>query len=169
MCEITGGYESGCDNTGGVDVVYIFASRGVEATVTNGEVTALALPSGKYAYPFYVEAETANFTVDSVGEKTNKATGYTHTSTVILHGNTKEDILNIDKLNRGRHSLIHQLADGTYELLHYNNGAKSNSSRASGTVYEDMNGTTLTFTSKEKTPSYKIDASLVTAILAPAS
>ena len=49
------------------------------------------------------------------------------------------------------------------------NGGKSQSSRASGTVYEDMNGTTLTITSKEKNKAYKISQALVDALLIPNS
>ena len=176
MCELLAGHNDACDAPGGVEKVEIFAVKDDQGnsniasfTTANGAVTALTLVNGKKSHAFNVEVETANFTVDSVGEKTAGANAYTHTSTVVLHGNTAQDIVNVDNLDNGRHAVIHHLADGTYELLHMENGGKAQSSRASGTVYEDMNGTTLTITSKEKAPAYKIDESIVIALRTPLS
>jgi len=176
MCELGAGYNDLCDAPGGVKKVYIFATTDgsgtdtVEAfTTSNGSVTDLDLINGQKAYTFNVEQETATFTVDSVGEKTAGSNAYSHTSTVVLHGNTASDIVEIDNLDKGRHAVIHQLTDGTYELLHMDNGAKCQSSRTPGTLYEDMNGTTLTFTSKETIPAYKISSTIVNALLIPDS
>jgi len=176
MCELTSGEDYTCDAAGGVDKVYIFPVRddaGVSTIATydttGGNVTDLTLVSGKYAFAFNIEAETASFTDSSVGEKVAGSNAYTHTSTVVLHGNTADTIVNVENLDAGRHAVIHQLADGTYELLHMTNGGKSQSERASGTVYEDMNGTTLTITSKEKKKARKISEAMVQSLIAPAS
>ena len=175
MCEIASNYTKGCDAPAGVEVVYAFPtidSSGVSTiasfTHTAGDVTALTLTSGKQANTFSVEQETATFNVTSVGEKANGADASTHTSTFIFHGNTADDLVRVDALNKGRHALIHQLSDGTYELLHMENGAKGASDRAAGTLYEDMNGTTMTMTSKEKIASLKISEAIVTSLLTPA-
>ena len=176
MCELTSGYVKKCDNAGGVDVVYILPTKdndGVSTIATyteaNGEVTALTLVSGKRAYTFEVEAETANLEVVSSGEKTAGSNAYTHTSNVTLHGNQKEDVVTVEALDKGRHAVIHKLADGSYELLHMTNGAKFQSTRQSGTAYEDMNGTVIVGTSKEKKKERKISAAIVASLLEVAS
>lgn len=176
MGEIAQGYTEPCDVAGGVEIVYGFAVKQCDGTsniatyeVTNGEVTALTLISGKQAYAFEVEVETANFQTESVGEKANGAAAYSHTSTIVLHRNLSSDIVNNDAMVKGRHAFIHKLNDGTYELVHMTNGAKCQVTRASGTSYEDMNGSTITATSREKTPAYKISSTIVDALLTPAS
>jgi hypothetical protein len=176
MCELTSGYVKKCDNSGGVDVQYIFPvkdANGVSTiatyTVVAGEVTALTLTAGKKAYTFAVEAETANFEVASSGEKTAGSNAYTHTSNTTLHGNAKEDIVNADNLAKGRHAVVHKLADGSYELLHMTNGAKAQITRSSGTAYEDMNGTVIAMTSKEKLGGLKISSTIVASLLEVAS
>lgn len=169
-CEITSGYDLVCDSPGGVDTWYAFAIANYDTlTYANGEVTALTLTAGKYAFPLNVEMETSSFTDTAVGERTNVAYGRQQTATVVLHGNTAEMIVEIENLCKGRHALIAKLNDGTYELLFAENGAKATDERTSGTAFEDMNGNTLTFNGKEKSKACKIDASLVTALLAPAS
>jgi len=175
MCEIASNYTKGCDAPAGVEMIYAFPvvdATGVSTissfTHTAGEVTDLVLTTGKQANTFSVEQETATFNVTSVGEKTNGADAYTHTSTVIFHGNSADDIVRVDALNKGRHAFIHRLSDETYELLHMENGAKGSSDRAAGTLYEDLNGTTMTMTSKEKIPALKISESIVTSLLTPA-
>ena len=173
---ISGGYNELCDVPGGVDTHYAFPLRDEDGastiatyTVVDGAVTALTLASGFQSFAFNVEAETGSFTVDSIGDKATGSNAYTHTSIMIFHGNTAENLVNIHAMNVGRHAVIHALADGTFELLHMTNGGKNQSGRASGTAYSDMNGTTLTLTSNEKLYAPKIPANIVEALLIPTS
>jgi len=175
MCEVASNYNKLCDAPGGVEIVYAIPLRDAlgnsnVATFTHadGEVTALTLVTGKQAFTFTVEAETATFNAASVGEKVAGSNAYNHSSTVIFHGNTKEDLVRVDNLDKGRHAFIHALSDETFELVHMTNGAKGQSDRAAGTLYEDLNGTTMTMTSKEKIGSLKIDAAIVATLLTPA-
>ena len=135
-CEITSGYDLVCDSQGGVDTWYAFAIANYDTlTYANGEVTALTLLAGTYAYPLNVEMETSSFTDVAVGERTNGAYGRQQTATVVLHGNTAEMIVEIEALCRGRHALIAKLNDGTYELLFMENGAKATDERASLVIH----------------------------------
>lgn len=169
-CEITSGYDLVCDSPGGVDTWYAFAIANYDTlTYADGEVAALTLISGKYAFPLNVEMETSSFTDTAVGERANGAYGRQQTAEIKLHGNTAEMIVEIESLCKGRHALIAKLNDGSYELLFAENGAKANDARTSGTAFEDMNGNTLTFNGKEKTKACKIDSSIVASLLAPAS
>jgi hypothetical protein len=176
MCELTAGYTKKCDVAGGVDKIHIFPVKdgnGVSTiasyTVAAGEVTALTLVSGKKAWTFNIEPETANFEAPSSGEAVAGSAAYTHTSNVTLHGSTAADGVLADQLVKGRHAVIHQMADGTYELLHMTNGGKAQVTRQSGTAYEDMNGRVVALTSKEKAGSVKISSVIVASLLEVAS
>jgi len=171
-CEITSGYNKVCDSPGGVDTFYAFAvkdSTGASNYQTlgyaNGEVTALTLVTGKYAFPFNVEIETASFTDTASGERTAGAYARTQAGTAMLHGNTAAMITDIEAMGKGRHAIIAKMNDGTYEIFFMENGAKVTDERATGTAYEDANGTTLTFAGKEKTKACKISSTIVLALL----
>ncbi len=171
-CEIKSGYNKVCDSPGGVDTFYAFAvkdstgaSNYATFTQADGQVTALTLVTGKFAFPFNVEMETASFTDTGAGERTAGAYSRTQAGTAMLHGNTAAMITDIEAMGKGRHAVIAKLNDGTYELFFAENGAKVSDERATGTSYEDMNGTTLTFAGKEKTKACKISSTIVLALL----
>jgi len=171
-CEITSGYNKVCDSPGGVDTFYAFAvkdssgaSNYATFTQVDGQVTALTLVTGKFAFPFNVEMETASFTDTAAGERTAGAYSRVQAGTAMLHGNTAAMITDIEAMGKGRHAVIAKLNDGTYELFFAENGAKVSDERATGTAYEDMNGTTLTFAGKEKTKACKISSTIVLALL----
>ena len=173
-CEITSGYNKVCDSPGGINTFYAFAvkdSTGASNYATfaqaDGQVTALTLVAGKYAFPFNVEIETASFTDTKAGERSAGAYARTQAGTVMLHGNTAAMITDIEALGKGRHAVIVMLNDDSYELFFAENGAVVSDERATGTAYEDMNGTTLTFSGKEKSKVCKISSTIVSALLAP--
>jgi hypothetical protein len=83
----------------------------------------------------------------------------------MLHGNTAAMITDIEAMGKGRHAIIAKMNDGTYEIFFMENGAKVTDERATGTAYEDANGTTLTFAGKEKTKACKISSTIVLALL----
>ena len=176
MCELLTGWSKGCDTQGGVETWYLFANKDANGTsnidtltIANGQVSALTLVTGKYAYPFNVEMETSTFNDKSLGDRANGAYAREQSATVVLHGNTASMITMVEDICKGRVSAIAKCNDGTYELLFAENGAKVNDDRSVGTKYEDMNGTTLTFTGKEKQRSCKISSVIVEALLEPAS
>ena len=171
-CEITSGYNKVCDSPGGVNTFYAFPvkdssgeSNYADFNQADGVVTALTLKAGKYAFAFNVEIETASFTDTKAGERTNGAYARTQAGTVMLHGNTASMITDIEAMGKGRHAVIAMLNDDTYELFFAENGAVVSDERATGTAYEDMNGTTLTFAGKEKTKACKISSTIVLALL----
>jgi hypothetical protein len=176
MSELLDGYTALCDAPGGVDTHYLFSiadcSTGVKniATFTHadGEVTALTLITGKQAFAFNVEQETTSVTDNAIGERTNKSYAREQSMTSILHGNTKEMITTILSMNRGRVVAIVKLNDESYELYFYEKGAKVMDERATGTAFEDLNGTTLTLTGKQVGRGLKIPLAIVQTLLVPA-
>ena len=175
MCELTANINGiNCDEAGGVDTWYAFArndASGVSniATFTflDGDVTALTLVATKFAYPINVEQETSTFTDTAIGERSSGSYAREQSATAVLHGNTAEMITSVEQLAKGRTCLIAKLNDGSYELLFSGYGAKCTDERAAGTAFEDMNGTTLTFSGKETYKALKISSTIVLALLEP--
>lgn len=171
MCEFTSGRsETPCDSPAGLEESYGFDRKEVATyTVTDGVVTALTLNPGKYIHPIKYEAETGNFQDVASGTSTNSSYARTHTSTMVLAGNTSEDVVWHEAAGKTRVCVAHKLEDGSLELLHAGKGGKWIDDRTSGTALEDLNGTTVTVTSKEKNKAPKIPWSIIQPLLAPAS
>lgn len=170
MCEMTEGYVKVCDSVGGVETIYGCNTKDIAtATVLAGEVTALTMKPGKYIYAFEVEMETANFEDADIGERANGASASQQTGTMVLHGNTKEQIVQYGNMRRGRTTWFPALNDGSMEAFFLRNGAKSAKVRSTGTAFEDLNGSTVTLSGKEVDIAPKISASLIAANLAPTS
>lgn len=175
MCEITEGFDLKCDSVGGVSTWWMYKTRSTAgvpnatATYAAGEITALALASGVYAYPILVEEETSTFTDTAVGDKANMSYGRDQSATIVIHRNDAGDIDRIENIGKGRWTFIVQLNDGTNEVLFFENGAKVLDERTPGTAYEDGNMNTLTATGKEKTKAMKISSAIVATLLDPAT
>lgn len=173
MCELTAAINGiQCDEAGGVDTWYAyprFDASGVSTVATftqaAGAVTALTLEVGKNAFPITVEQETSSVTDTAIGERGNGSYAREQAATLMLHGNTASQIVSIEELAKGRTSLIAKLNDGTYELYFSQFGAKCLDERATGTAFEDMNGSTLNFAGKETYRGLKIDSTIVLALL----
>lgn len=86
---------------------------------------------------------------------------------VQLAGNTAADIDQAERITKGRCALALKLNDGTYEVYHYENGAKCKRSRTPGKALDDMNGQTWEFTSRQTRPEMKISSAIVDAMLEP--
>jgi len=175
MCELTAAINGiNCDEAGGIETWYAyprFDAAGVSTIATftyaAGAVTALTLTALKFAYPINVEQETSSATDTGIGSRANGSYAREQSATTMLHGNTAPMIVSIEELAKGRTSIIAKLNDGSYELFFSQFGAKCIDERATGTAFEDMNGSTLTFSGKETYRSLKIDSAIVLALLAP--
>lgn len=177
MCELTEGRNPGCDTVAGVRKAVIFSQRdslglsnyATPPTIVDGEVTAIALKAGKFAYEFKVESETIEANADSVGESAKSSTAYEHKTVITFAGNTKEDIASAEKACKGRVVVALELNDGSYELYHYEDGigGKVQRSRTPGKMLDDLNGSIWTITSRQSRPEMKISSTLVNSLLAP--
>ncbi len=169
MCEILGGKDLVCDSVGGVKTIYGWNTADATVTYANGTVSAITLTAGKYAYPFYIEMETANFSNTQVGDRANQSNAYTNEGTMVLSGNTATDIVNLEALEISRTTFAVELNDGTVEVFFLENGAKVSGVRATGQAYEDANGNTVTMTGKEVNRAPKCAIGLITPLLFPVS
>lgn len=166
-CEITSGYDKDCDSAGGVNKWYAINVDNFTYTKTAGEVTAITNAASKQWYAFNVEIETSMFTDTAIGERANGSYAREQSATIVFHGNTKEDVVLLDTIAKGRIALIACLEDGSYELLFADNGGKMIDERASGTAYDELNGNTLTFTGRETSKAPKVDSTLIAALTTP--
>jgi hypothetical protein len=175
MCELTQGYTKICDSAGGSKRVFLYSLRdstglsnyAIEPNVIDGEVTAMQLKPGKFAYAFNVEPETTEGFSNSIGESANGASAFEHSTTINLHGNTSLMIADAIKMCKGRVGVIIELNDGTFEIYHFTNGAKAQRNRSIGKAFEDMNGSVIALTSKQTLPEMKISSLLVNSLIQP--
>jgi hypothetical protein len=171
MCELlNGSIDLGCDGAGGARRYYWgdwnqLTSASGSVVEANGEVTTLTMPVGKKIYPINFEAEVSNFNEKSVGSKTNSSVAWESTATAVLAGNTKEQIVLFELATKTRVFLIAELEDGSYEILFLNRGGKVMVERNSGTSFEDLNGNTITITSRGTVHGRKIAYSVFSALI----
>lgn len=173
MCELLNGeIEQACDGAGGVKRYWWGDWHQLQKQTggvveSNGEVTTLTLPVGKYIYPINFEAEVSNFNEKSIGSKTNSSTAWESSATAVLAGNTKEQIVLFELAIKTRVFLIGELEDGSYEILFLNRGGKVMVERNTGTSFEDLNGNTVTITSRGTAHGRKIAFSVFSALINP--
>lgn len=176
MCEVTEGRDNTCDSPGGTRRAFLYSVRDSAGitnyqtgpTIATGAVTALTLKTGKYAYQYNVEAETIEANAKSIGEAVKSSTAHEHKVVLKLAGNTAVDIDAYERLIKGRVGVILELNDGSFEIYHYENGGKVERERNPGTALDDMNGSTLTITSRQVRSEMKISSAIVTSMLEPA-
>ena len=177
MCEITEGRQALCDAPAGARKAYLYSLKDstgesnytTPPTVTNGAVTAMALKTGKYIHPFFVEAETIEASANSIGETAKGSSAHEHEVKITLMGNTAEDVALASKLIKTRVGVILELNDGSFEIFHYEEGfgGKVQRNRSIGQKLDDMNGSVLTITSRQVGPEAKISSTIVNSLLAP--
>lgn len=167
-------YEQPCDQTGGVELIYVGAHTGTSGTtfasltIADGEVTALTLPSTTYIQPWSVEMETANFTQSSAGERTTSSSSVTQTGVTTLVGYDKTMADNLSKLIKAKVFVIAKDNEGIFRLYFHKYGAKAQVEEGTGTAMEDMNGSTITFTAKDKDFAPVVGAAIISGLLEPA-
>ena len=166
-------YSDVCDGAGGIEEIYVGVHTGRRAstfptfTVVDGEVTAISLRATTYVVPWTIEMETSMFGQSSAGERTAKSSSVTQTGTAVLSGYTASMVNSYNEMIKGRAFAIAKDNNGVYRLYFSKHGAKIQVEESTGTAYEDMNGSTLTFTSKDKDFAPVISSTLVNALLAP--
>ena len=171
-CEFTAwAYEQPCDQTGGVEMIYVGAHTGTAdttfqtLTIQDGEVSAITLQATTYIEPWSVEMETANFTQSSAGERATSSSSVTQTGVTTLIGYDDDMSKNLSELIKAKTFVIAKDNMGIFRLYFHKYGAKAQIEEGTGTAMEDMNGSTVTFTSKDKDFAPVIASALVEALL----
>lgn len=171
-CESTAwAYEQPCDQTGGVEMIYVGAHTGTSDTtfstlaIADGEVTDITLAGAKTMQPWSVEMETANFTQSSAGERATSSSSVTQTGVTTLVGYDALMAKNLTALIKSKTFVIAKDNEGVFRLYFHKFGAKAQVEEGTGTAMEDMNGSTVTFTSKDKDFAPVVSSTLLLALL----
>lgn len=171
-CLITSGISLGCrDANGGIQEVYIGAYNGSAMTYTLGtssnenQITAFAGTTVSF-YTIEQPQETASFTSPGEYSTENMSSFYTHTLDLTIYQLSASTNLTINTLGRGAWRIIVKDKQGNYFLLGYQNGMRvSSATPGLGKAMGDLNGATLTFTSKEPIMPYQITTAAALSVI----
>lgn len=158
-------------NLSGVKAVYIADSNDVSTyTVSNNNITAITMASGKKFYEYAFNKNTAGLTSTMTKDETNGYKYYTNELTGnINHLDTTKHI-EIDELMSGRLNAIVLDKNGNYWFLGQDDYATGTACVAqTGASPEDGNYYNITITDESKKLPYSIDSSIIGGIVSQAS
>lgn len=171
-CILTQNIPLSCrDGVGGVNKVYITELDNKESiTVTAGEVTALALSTGKRFWQYDQEIEKAFFNENIQTSRENGTVFYEQDATIVIMKGQKTVRNEVVLLAQTRLMIIILDNNGVYWLVGATSGAMLEPSTfGTGTAKGDMNGYTLNFKAKENTAAYTVDPTIIADLLVAAS
>ena len=163
ICKLTNGISlKDCDTPGGVSESYFINIEDVDTmTVTNFQVSALTLKNNATAYKIAFEPQTSNFASNSVGSVENSSAAYEQTCEIKINKIDNNVLAQIDALTKGRHLVIIQKNDKTYEMYFHEGGAKFVANYSTGTALEDASGVTLTATHRQPSNMLIVSATVI--------
>jgi len=173
-------YVKSCEReNGGVERIVVAELCKIDqdnTTLTGREITAIAMTTGSQAYTWTPDMESAVFTDNGTGDRTNNSVFRTHSGTVIFKEDT-DIVADMDE-DLGRSTgLVFFVKYATpagsstkWKCFGFANGMTVTTSEAStGQNYEDLRGHTMNFEGKELTRALNIDQADVLALLVPVS
>ncbi len=156
--QILNGIQVDCEpSMGGLKVVYIANSSDVtDFTVTNGQITNIAMASGKTFKTYSFRRNTASMTSTLSVDPANGTSVATDVSLSFLKQDTQKRI-EISALSIGELVLMVQDANGRYWFLGKDMPVMASAGGAeSGTTYTDGNRYTITLQDNSKDYPYEI-------------
>ena len=171
MCELTTGYtKQNCASVGGIKSITIYNMENRASYVESGnEITAITMESGKQAFTFSLDQQSASFTETQTRSRENNSLFYEIAGQIMIKDDedATRDLLAL--IGGGVIGVIAEKESGKY--VHYGvvNGLTVGTSEiVTGQNYEDMNGATINVVGREVAIAPYLDASVVTSILTPA-
>lgn len=168
--------KQGCAENGGVEDVVVCEVEDVDSyTVANREITALTMKTGKQAYKWTPDLESA-FATDN-GNRNSDNNAYWKLHTLMVQFKDDEDLTAQISEDAGRVFLIAfvKFAQPEGETVKYKaygffNGLRLTTEESgTGQRYEDLRGHTLNFEVKELTRALKVSDTIVDSLLDPPS
>jgi hypothetical protein len=157
-CTIINGREIDCrDSAGGIEEVYITEWSNVASiTETSGVVTSISMNSGKKFFTFQLEKENGAFDETEQNSVENGSLFYEGVLSFTTKKMTAAARNAFNILAKNRLMIIFKDRNGAYWLLgRYGAADKIGENKSStGKAFGDLNGYTLTFTTKEKEPAF---------------
>ena len=163
ICKLTNGISlKDCDTPGGVSESYFINVEDVDTlTVTDFQVSDLTLKTDAKAYKIAFEPETSNFSSNAVGSQENSSAAFEQTCEIKINKIDNNVLEQIDALTKGRHLVIIQKNDKTYEMYFHEGGAKFIANYTTGTALEDASGVTLTATHRQPSNMLIVSATVI--------
>lgn len=168
-CNLITGSQIDCRNSvGGIDTVYLTEFQNVpqaNITVASGVVTAMSCSSGKKFWTYELEKENAEATETAQISVENGTVFYEGSVVLMLKKMTAAQKNNVETLAKNRLMVIIKDKNGLYWLMGRTAGADVTGAEAkTGKAFGDMNGYTLTITSKEATRFESVTSSLLATL-----
>ena len=165
-CKLTNGISlKDCDTPGGVSESYFINIEDVDAmTITDFQVSDLTLKATSTAYKIAFEPQTSNFASNAVGSVENSSAAYEQTCEIKINKIDNNVLKQIDALTKGRHLVIIQKNDKTYEMYFHEGGAKFVANYSTGTALEDASGVTLTATHRQTSNMLLVSGTVMSSL-----
>src|ERR1035437_10293961 len=167
-CLLSTGYTLGCRSQAGVQQVFIGPWNGssLGMTIVTGSTITAFQGSKVSFYTFQQTTETANFTSAAEINNENNAIQYAQTLEITVTNMTPALVNQIKVLGQGAWRIIILDKQGNYWLMGYS-GPVQVSALASGLgkAGTDLNGSTITFTSKETQTLVGVDSAAALAYI----
>ena len=166
ICKLTNGISlKDCDTPGGVSESYFINVEDVDTlTVTDFQVSDLTLKTDAKAYKIAFEPETSNFSSNAVGSQENSSAAFEQACEIKINKVDNNVLKQIDALTKGRHLVIIQKNDKTYEMYFHEGGAKFVANYTTGTALEDASGVTLTATHRQTSNMLIVSATVMASL-----
>jgi len=166
ICKLTNGISlKDCDTPGGVSESYFINIEDVDTlTVTDFQVSDLTLKTDAKAYKIAFEPETSNFSSNAVGSQENSSAAFEQACEIKINKVDNNVLKQIDALTKGRHLVIIQKNDKTYEMYFHEGGAKFVANYTTGTALEDASGVTLTATHRQTSNMLIVSATVMASL-----
>jgi len=166
ICKLTNGISlKDCDTPGGVSESYFINIEDVDTmTITDFQVSALTLKTDAKAYKIAFEPETSNFSSNAVGSQENSSAAFEQACEIKINKVDNNVLKQIDALTKGRHLVIIQKNDKTYEMYFHEGGAKFVANYTTGTALEDASGVTLTATHRQTSNMLLVSETVMEAL-----
>ncbi len=165
-CALTQGFALDCmDSMGGLKDFLVTPYVAAQATVTAGEITAIANSGSVTYYRYEIDNEEAGFETATATDRNTGTTISETTLTLLLKKLSSTKNVELGLLSMNRLSIIVQDNNGVYHSFGYDNGSNvSTNTSGSGTAFGDLNGYTVEVMTKENHKPYTVDATVVAGL-----
>lgn len=160
-CLLSTGYTLGCrDSIGGIQEVFIGNfNSGATYTLNGSDVVTAFTGSTVSYYKFEQEMETGQFNQAGAYSTENGTVFFNQELVLTFHKNDAALRNQLLILSQANMSVIIKDQRGEYWLMGYQNGVRATAGAMNtGKAYGDLNGVSITLSSKEPEPAHNISA-----------
>jgi hypothetical protein len=170
---MTSGYSKPCrSSVAGIRAVYLAQLQDVSSyTLVDGEITAISMAAGgERFWKWDLENDLSNATYVQTVDRATGSSFCDQTVNMTLNDNRKATRNQIMLMAKNDLFVIVEQIDGDFEAYGVDFGATlATATRDTGIVKGDRNGNLIVLKASEKEAAYKVDSTIVNALLIPTS